>query len=72
MTAGQLDTYDKIWRDLPGFDLKIDQLAKAAYALNAAAQGGDPQAIRQAASRVGAACSGCHVAYRKPEGNGSQ
>ncbi len=63
---------DKIWSDLPGFDLKIDQLAKAAYALSATARGGDRQAILQAASRVGAACTDCHVAYRKPAATGSQ
>ncbi|HXR90686.1 MAG TPA: cytochrome c [Steroidobacteraceae bacterium] len=47
-------------------DLDIDELAKAAYALASAAQVGDDQAIVQAANQVGAACAGCHAAYRKP------
>lgn len=53
-----------------GFDSKIDELAQAAYTLDAAAQRGDEQAIQQAASQVGTACSGCHAAYRIPAGDG--
>lgn len=53
-----------------GFDSKIDELAQAAYTLDAAAQRGDEQAIQQAASQVGMACSGCHAAYRIPAGDG--
>jgi cytochrome c556 len=56
---------DNIWTDARGFDLNIDELAKAAYALALAAQAHDNQAIVQAASQVGAACAGCHAAYRK-------
>lgn len=70
--AVDTQSLDKIWSDLPGFDLKINRLAMTAYELNAAAQGRDPQVILLAAGRVSAACSGCHAAYRKQAGDGSQ
>src|SRR4029077_7142131 len=59
----------KIWPDMRGFDSKIDELAQAAYRLDAATQRGDEQAIQQAASQVAMACSGCHAAYRTPAGD---
>lgn len=62
----ETQSLDQIWTDARGFDLDIDELAKAAYALASAAQVGDDEAIVQAANQVGAACAGCHAAYRKP------
>jgi cytochrome c556 len=64
----ETQSLDKIWTDPRGFDLDIDELAKAAYALTSAARTHDNEAIVQAASQVGAACAACHDAYRKPLG----
>jgi RNA polymerase sigma-70 factor, ECF subfamily len=69
-------TFERAWKargqyrraDPRGFDLDIDELAKAAYALTSAARTHDNEAIVQAASQVGAACAACHDAYRKPLG----
>jgi len=66
--AVETQSLDEIWTDTRGFDLDIDELAKAAYALGSAARSHDSQAIVQAASRVDAACSACHAAYRQPLG----
>jgi len=61
----ETQSLDKIWTDARGFDLDIDELANAAYALASAAQARDNQAVVQAVNQIGAACAGCHAAYRK-------
>lgn len=56
-----------IWSDGAGFKKDADGLASAATALNAAAQGGNIDAIKAAAGNLGQACKTCHTTYRKED-----
>jgi len=56
-----------IWTDGAGFKKDADGLASAATALNAAAQGGNIDAIKAAAGNLGQACKTCHTTYRKED-----
>jgi cytochrome c556 len=55
----------QIWSDPAGFQAALKPLAPAAAKLNAAAKGGDVDAIRAAFKETGAACGGCHDKFRE-------
>jgi cytochrome c556 len=57
----------EIWTDRAGFRRAGAGLLVAARAFDAAARRDDLDAIRDAASRLGHACSACHDDYRAPE-----
>lgn len=61
------ETQPNIWSDGAGFKKDADNLASAANALNAAAQGGNIDAIKAAAGTLGQACKTCHTTYRKED-----
>ena len=56
-----------IWSDGAGFKKDADGLASAANALNAAAQGGNIDAVKAAAGNLGQACKTCHTTFRKED-----
>ena len=56
-----------IWSDPAGFKTDAAGLASAATALNAAAQGGNIDAIKTAYGNLGQACKTCHTTYRKED-----
>ena len=56
-----------IWSDPTGFKKDADGLASAATALNAAAQGGNIDAIKAAYGNLGQACKTCHTTYKKED-----
>ena len=56
-----------IWSDSAGFKKDADGLASAANALNAAAQGGNIDAVKAAAGNLGQACKTCHTTFRKED-----
>ena len=56
-----------IWSDGATFKKDADGLASAATALNAAAQGGNIDAISAAYGNLGQACKTCHTTFRKED-----
>ncbi len=61
------ETLPNIWTDGAGFKKDADGLASAATALNAAAQGGNIDAIKAATGNLGQACKTCHTTYKKAD-----
>jgi cytochrome c556 len=53
-----------IWTDAAGFKKDADGLASAATALNAAAQGGNIDAVKAAFGNLGQTCKTCHTTYK--------
>ena len=57
----------EIWTKPVEFRAAQDQLARAADGFQAAAAGGNADAIRAAARALGGACKNCHDQFRVPE-----
>lgn len=58
---------DAVWKSMPDFVQKADDLTQAAQKMQAAAQSGDQSATMQAAISVGKACGSCHDEFRNKE-----
>ena len=56
-----------IWEKPEEFQAAIDNLVEATAAFEAAAAGGDPEAIGAAFRQVGMGCRGCHDNFRKSD-----
>ncbi|HEY3696030.1 cytochrome c [Phenylobacterium sp.] len=54
----------EIWSDAAGFATAARGLQAATASLSAAANGGDPAAVRAQVAATGAACKACHDKYR--------
>ena len=57
----------EIWTKPVEFRAAQDQLARAADGFQAAAAGGNVDAIRAAASALGGSCKNCHDQFRVPD-----
>lgn len=76
VTSGFADGSDKgttrakpeIWKNKPDFNAKMDDLKKAVYALQEAAnQGTDRKAIAGQVAATGKACKACHDEYKSED-----
>lgn len=56
-----------IWEEPEKFAAKIDALVEATGDFEAAAAGGDPEAIGAAFRQVGMSCRGCHDDFRQSD-----
>jgi cytochrome c556 len=61
--GGDTEASPKIWEDMAGFEAATQKMATAAKAAQEAAAGG-LDSFKTAFAEVGAACSGCHKAFR--------
>jgi cytochrome c556 len=58
----------EIWENKPDFQAKMDDMRKAADALQAvASQGTDRKAISEAVAAVGQSCKACHDEYKSED-----
>jgi cytochrome c556 len=62
--AGKTHAKAEIWTNRADFDLKMRNFGAAAKAFQAAAAGGDLNAIKAAHGRLGQTCGACHNSYR--------
>jgi cytochrome c556 len=61
---GQTRALPAVWSDRAGFERVTDAFVVQANALAAAAEAGDPAALRSALEATGTACLACHRPYR--------
>ena len=62
--VGKTDAKAEIWQKTDDFNAKADDFTRAATAFQAAARGGDLNAIRAAQGDLGKSCKACHDLYR--------
>lgn len=64
--AGDTKALPAVWTDRAGFEQSNATLVTRLQALRRAADAGDEAGFAAAFQQVGAACGGCHRAYRQP------
>ena len=62
---GDSKALPKVWTDKDGFMAAAKKMQDEVVKLNAAAKGGNLDAIKAAAGETGKACKACHDTYRK-------
>lgn len=63
--VGKTEAKAEIWQKPEDFNAKADAFARSATAFQAAARGGDLNAIRAAQGNLGKSCKACHDLYRE-------
>jgi cytochrome c556 len=53
-----------IWKNMPDFESKLEDMKQAAVALQQAAAGGDRKAIAEQVQATGGTCKACHDEYK--------